>query len=107
MACCAFRKNCGRWQVYATTKATGAQYYRIYECLCNLASCREVTCDIVSTGTSDSSEASLIANCGSVIPLVKSSTLQPVTVADLPAGTSIDVVVKTVDQIPRGVVIGT
>ena len=79
MACCALVKNCGRWQVYATTKATGAQYYRIYACLCNLQRCPQITCDIVSAGASDSSEATLVTNCGAIIPLVKSSTLAPVT----------------------------
>ena len=49
----------------------------------------------MSAGSSDSSEASLICNGGGLIPLYKASDLAPVTVAELPAGTSIDVVVKT------------
>lgn len=75
MACCLPTKNCGRWQVYATTKATGAQYYRIYDCLCNLQRCAQITCDIVSAGDSDSSQASFVTNCGALVPLIKSSTL--------------------------------
>ena len=105
MACPFIQKNC-RWQIYATTKATGAQYYRIYAKLCNLLNQRNVYCDIVSAGQSDSSTAAMLTNCGGLIPLVKSSTLAPVTVADLPAGTSIDMVVKTVNALPQGVVIG-
>lgn len=103
---CPFVMNEGRWQVYATTKATGAQYYRIYSKLCNLLGKTSIMCDIVSAGDSDSSAASMITNCGGLIPLVKSSNLQPVTVSELPAGTSIDLVVKTVNSLPQGVVIG-
>lgn len=106
MACCPFVKNCGRWQVYATTKAEGVQYYRIYTTMCNLLNKEQTTCDIVSGGSSDSSEASFICNGGGLIPLYKASDLQPVTVAELPAGTSIDVVVKTESQIPQGIVLG-
>ena len=106
MACCTFVKNCGRWQVYATTTATGVQYYRIYSKLCNLTCQSRVLMDIVSTGATAASTATLITNCGAIIPLVKSSDLTDVTVADLPAGTSIQVVVKSVNGIPQGVVLG-
>ena len=92
---CPFVKNCGRWQVYATTKAEGVQYYRIYTTMCSLLNKEQTTCDIVSRGESDSSEVSLVCNGGGLIPLYKASDLAPVTVAELPAGTSIDVVVKT------------
>jgi hypothetical protein len=95
MACCPFVKNCGRWQVNATTQATGAQYYRIYTSLCKLLSQSKVIMDIVSTGSTTTDEASLVTNCGGLIPLYTASTLAPVTVAQLPAGTSIEVVVKT------------
>lgn len=78
---CPFMCKDGRYQVYATTKATDAQYYRIYAKLCTLMNCRSVYCDIVSTGSSDSDTASLVTNCGGLIPLYKSSDLQPVTVA--------------------------
>lgn len=74
--------------------------------MCNLLNKEQTTCDIVSGGSSDSSEASFICNGGGLIPLYKASDLQPVTVAELPAGTSIDVVVKTESQIPQGIVLG-
>ena len=55
MACCPFVKNCGRWQLYATTKAEAVQYYRIYTNMCSLLNKEQMTCDVVSTGSSDSS----------------------------------------------------
>lgn len=106
MACCPFVKNCGRWQIYATTTGTGVQYYKIYSGLCNLLHKNEIIIDVVSTGATTTDTVTLITNCGGVIPLVKSSDLTDVTVANLVAGTSIQVVVKTVNQIPQGVVLG-
>ena len=75
MACCPFVNRHGRWQLYATTKATNAQYYRIYTGLCRLLCCRQITCDVVSAGASDSSAASLVTNCGGLVPLYKGTTL--------------------------------
>lgn len=92
--------------MYASTAATGVQYYKIYSNLCGLYNCRQIVCDVVSTGASDAAQASVITCCGGILPLVKSSDLQPVTVANLPAGTSINIVVKTTDSVPQGVVIG-
>lgn len=106
MSCCAFVQNCGRWQVYATTTATGVQYYRIYSKLCSLTCKSKILVDIVSTGATAADTATLVANCGAIIPLVKSSDLTDVTVANLPAGTSAEIVVKTVNGIPQGVVLG-
>ena len=106
MACCPFVKNCGRWQVYATTKAEGVQYYRIYTSQCNLLGKQQVVCDIVSEGSSDSSQAVLVCDGGGIIPLYKATSLQPVQVSQLPAGTSVDLVVKTQNQIPQGIVLG-
>lgn len=106
MACCTFVRNCGRWQLYATTTGTGVQYYRIYCKMCNLLSQSKIICDVVSTGATTTDTASIITTCGGVIPLVKASDLTDVTVASLPAGTSIQVVIKTVNQIPQGVVLG-
>ena len=62
--------------------------------------------DIVSTGATTTDEASLVTNCAGLIPLYAASTLAPVTVAQLPAGTSIEVVVKTQSGIPKGIVLG-
>lgn len=106
MACCTFVRNCGRWQLYATTTGTGVQYFRIYSKLCNLMCQSKIIVDVVSTGATAADTATITTNCGGVIPLVKASDLTDVTVANLPAGTSIQVVVKTVNQIPQGVVLG-
>lgn len=109
MACntaCPFVKNCGRWKVYATTKATGTQYYRIYDKLCDLYCNRSVVCDIESTGTSDSSAAVLLTTCGGILPMYAASTLETVKVSQLPAGTSIQLVAKSSNGIPKAIVLG-
>ena len=106
MACCPFVKNCGRWQLYATTKAEGVQYYRIYTNQCFLLGKDQVTCDVASAGSSDSSQMVIVCNNGGVVPLYKASSLEPVLVSQLPAGTSFDMVVKTENQIPQGIVLG-
>jgi hypothetical protein len=94
MACCPLRIKSGRLQAYATTTGTGVQYYRVYTKICCLLNKPHVLLDIVSTGATAADTASLIADNGSVIPLVKASDLTDVTVGNLLAGTSIDIVVK-------------
>jgi hypothetical protein len=49
----------------------------------------KIIVDVVSTGATAADTATITTNCGGVIPLVKASDLTDVTVANLPAGTSI------------------
>ena len=106
MACCPFKVVCGRFQTYATTTGTGVQYYKIYVPVCCLLKKQSSILDIVSTGATGTDTASLITDGGSVIPLVKASDLTDVVVSQLPAGTSINVVVKLQQGIPTAIVTG-
>lgn len=103
---CPFVKNCGRYQVYATTKTQGTQYYKIYSPLCSLYCNKTVCCDIVSTGDTGSDAAEMLTACGGLLPMYAASSMQPVTVDQLPAGTSIDFVAKTENGVPMAVVLG-